>query len=75
MNRELGVSRSTITPTEAKELVPQAEVDDIAIGIWEPEWGYADPVATTYARADQAIAYGVEVPTKTAVTSLGPVLT
>ena len=55
--------------------MPQAEVDDIAIGIWEPEWGYADPVATTYARADQAIAYGVEVPTKTAVTSLGPVLT
>ena len=70
MNRELGVSISTITPAEAKELVPQAEVDDVAIGIWEPESGYADPVATTYAMADQAIAHGVEVLTKTAVTSL-----
>ncbi len=70
MNRELGVNISTVTPAQAKALVPQARVDDIVIGVHEPESGYADPVATTYAMADRAVAHGAEVLTETAVTSL-----
>ncbi len=54
MNRELGVNISTVTPPEIHELVPEATLDDIDIGIWEPGAGYADPVATTYAFANQA---------------------
>ena len=68
MNRELGVNISTITPPEIHELVPEATLDDIDIGIWEPGAGYADPVATTYAFANQARQYGVEILTINPVT-------
>jgi sarcosine oxidase subunit beta len=68
MNRELGVNISTISPSEVRSLLPQASVDDIAIGIWEPESGYADPVATTYAFAEQARLNGAQILTNTPVT-------
>ena len=58
MNRELGVNIRTITPDEIGELIPQASLDDISIGVYEPDSGYADPVATTYAFAAQAEALG-----------------
>lgn len=70
MNRELGVNIRTISRAEARELVPQAVVEDVAIGIWEPDSGYADPVATTYAYADQARRHSAEALTGTPVVGL-----
>lgn len=70
MNRELGVSLSAITPNEVQDLLPEAVMDDVVVGIWEPESGYADPVSTTYAFAEQAQRHGAEVLTNTPVTGL-----
>lgn len=70
MNRELGVQIHTLAPSEAAEIVPQANLDDIALGVYEPNSGYADPMATTYAYADQARNHGAEILTGTAVTEI-----
>ena len=68
MNRELGVDVSLISPAEVGEILPQAHLDDVAVGIWEPGSGYADPVATTYAFAAEARRHGAEILTNTAAT-------
>ena len=65
MNRELGVNIETLTPAELSRIVPQANMDGIAIGTYEPDAGYADPVATTYAYADRARDLGAEILTQT----------
>ena len=70
MNRELGVNIHTLTPSELSELLPEASMEDVAIGVYEPESGYADPVATTYAYADQARQHGADIFTETPVLSL-----
>ena len=70
MNRELGVEIHTLTPSEIAEIVPQANLDGIALGVYEPNSGYADPMATTYAYADQARDHGAEILTQTAVTEI-----
>ena len=70
MNRELGVRIHTLTPSEIADLVPQANLDGIALGVYEPNSGYADPMATTYAYADRARDHGAEILTQTAVTEI-----
>ncbi len=70
MNRELGVDIQTLKPSEVARIVPQADLDDIALGVYEPNSGYADPMATTYAYADQARNNGAEILTGCAVTEI-----
>ena len=70
MNRELGVNIQALTPGELSALVPAMNVEDVAIGLYEPESGYADPVATTYAYADAARRHGAEILTETPVVSI-----
>ena len=70
MNRELGVDIHTLTPSELAEIVPQANFDGIALGVYEPTSGYADPMATTYAYAERARDYGAEIVTGCAVTGI-----
>ena len=66
MNVELGVDIDLLTPTELAEIAPQANLDGVVIGTYEPNAGYADPVATTYAYADEAKRHGAEMLTQTA---------
>ena len=70
MNRELGVNIQTLTPSELSELVPQANLEGLVLGVYEPTSGYADPVATTYAYANRAKEHGAEIVTECAVTEL-----
>lgn len=70
MNRELGVNIQALTPSELSALVPAMNVEDVDIGLYEPESGYADPVATTYAYADAARRHGAEILTETPVISI-----
>ncbi len=70
MNRDLGVNIETLTPQDATRVVPQLDVEGIAVCAYEPEAGYADPVATTYAYAERARSLGAEVLTQTPVTGL-----
>ena len=70
MNRDLGVNIHTITPAEVSEIVPQVCTDGVAVGIYEPNSGHADPMATTYAYAEQARNRGAEIVTGCAVTGV-----
>ena len=70
MNRELGVNIHTLSPSELGEIVPEANLDGIALGVYEPTSGYADPLATTYAYAERARDYGAEIVTGCAVTGI-----
>ena len=70
MNRELGVEINTLTPSEIPKIVPQVSLDGVALGVYEPNSGHADPMATTYAYADQAGNHGAEILTGCAVTGV-----
>ena len=70
MNRALGVDIRILTPSEASDIVPQVSTDGVALGVFEPTAGYADPMATTYAFADQARNRGSEILTGCAVTGI-----
>ena len=66
MNRELGVNIHTVTPSEVTDIVPQVQTDGIVIGVYEPNSGHADPMATTYAFAKQAQEHGAVILTECA---------
>ena len=70
MNRDLGVNIETLRPAEVARMVPQASMEEITIGTYEPDAGHADPVATTYAYAERARDYGAEIHTQTPVSGL-----
>ena len=70
MNRELGVDIDAISPADASRIVPHISTDGIALGVYEPSAGHADPVATTYAFAEQATRHGAEIVTGCAVTGI-----
>ena len=70
MNRELGVNIHTLTPSEVLELAPQLMIDGIVMGVYEPDAGHADPMATTYAYAAQAEEQGASIRTECAVESI-----
>ena len=70
MNLEFGVNIQTLALSEVAEIVPQANLEGIALGVYEPTSGYADPVATTYAYANRARDYGAEIVTGCAVSGI-----
>ena len=73
MNRALGVEIYGLSPSEVSETVPQVCTDGIAFGVYEPNSGYADPMATTYAYAQQARNRGADILTGCAVTGINTV--
>jgi glycine/D-amino acid oxidase-like deaminating enzyme len=54
MLRTLGVDTDLIEPAELRELEPAINVHDVALAAYEPQSGYADPVATTRSMAEAA---------------------
>lgn len=70
MNRNLGVNIDILSPPEAVDMIPNLDPTGIDICAYEPEAGYADPVATTYAYANRARAHGAQIITETTVTGL-----
>ena len=59
--RELGANVVTRTPDEVHALVPAMAVDDVALGAYEAESGYADAAMTTNAFATRASELGATV--------------
>ncbi len=70
MNRELGVDIETLAPSDIAHLVPPLSTEGVAIGVYEPNSGYADPLATAYAFAEQAANQGAEIVTSCEVTGI-----
>jgi sarcosine oxidase subunit beta len=69
MQQRLGVNTRIITAEQARELDPALDVGD-ALLAYEPDSGYADASATTYAFAEAARALGVEFRLETEVTAI-----
>ena len=70
MNRELGVNIETVAPSRLARIVPNINPAGVAVAAYEPESGYADPVATTYSYAKRARDHGAEIFTQTPVTGM-----
>ncbi len=49
--KRLGIDTELVDPQTLKEIDPAVNVDDVALAAYEPQSGYADPVATTRAFA------------------------
>jgi len=59
--REIGARVQLISPEEVKKLVPQANVDDVALATYEAESGYADPSSTANALVNRARELGATI--------------
>ena len=70
MNRDLGVNIETMSPTRASRLATGMDISGIAVCAYEPEAGYADPIATNYAYAARARESGAVILTGTPVVKL-----
>ena len=70
MHHDLGIDTRIIDRADLHALEPRMVVDDLAGAGYEPEAGYADPVATTVAYAQRARQLGVTLRQQTRVTSL-----
>jgi sarcosine oxidase subunit beta len=60
----------TRTVAEMADMVPGFRLDGIALGVWEPRSGYADPVGTTVRFAEAARRLGAAIRVNTSVTRL-----
>lgn len=67
MLRRLGVSTSVVGPEDLAQLAPEWRFDDGPAAAYEPESGFADPVATTHGFAEAAARLGARILTGTEV--------
>jgi glycine/D-amino acid oxidase-like deaminating enzyme len=70
LQRAVGISTTMVTPQEMREIEPRLNVEDFAIGCYEPDSGYADPNATVQGLAKAAKALGATILEQTPVTGL-----
>jgi glycine/D-amino acid oxidase-like deaminating enzyme len=66
----IGVNTHLVSPSDLRDLQPGANVDDVSLAAFEPESGYADPVAATQSLADRARALGAVFKTGTFLRSI-----
>jgi sarcosine oxidase subunit beta len=67
MLQHIGVNTDVVTAAELREREPNAFVDDVALAAFEPQSGYADPVATTESLAAAAKRHGADFSTNTLI--------
>jgi sarcosine oxidase subunit beta len=65
-----GLDVRLITPQEAKEIVPQLQVDDLIAAVYSPQDGYADPHTVVQGYAARARERGVKILEQTEVTGI-----
>ncbi len=65
-----GARMETLTPRAFADAAPGFTTDDVALAIWEPEYGYADAFGATNAIAKAARASGARIVQNTLVTRL-----
>jgi sarcosine oxidase subunit beta len=70
MLQRIGVNTEVLTAAELRRREPNAFVDDVALAAFEPQSGYADPVATTESLAAAAKRHGADFSTNTPVAKI-----
>jgi glycine/D-amino acid oxidase-like deaminating enzyme len=68
--RELGARVDVVAPDDIQRLVPEISVHDVALGVHEPESGYADPSSTTQALVTRARELGATIVQYVPVTAI-----
>jgi glycine/D-amino acid oxidase-like deaminating enzyme len=70
MHQRIGVNTRVVGPQEVKEIEPACTLERVAVGAYEPESGYADPLLTTFAFAKRAQELGTDLREGIAVTGV-----
>src|SRR6266446_4652476 len=68
--QSLGINTQVVAPDRVKDLLPGCRIDDLGAAAWEPDSGFADPNATTFAFAEAARRLGARIETGCKVTKL-----
>lgn len=68
----LGIAAESLTAQDLRTALPGFELGDIAIGVWEPQSGYADPAGTTQGLIAAAVRGGVTLLQHTPVRRIVP---
>jgi sarcosine oxidase, subunit beta len=67
MMKGLGIDTSVIDAKALREIDPSVNIDDVAMAAYEPQSGYADPIATTHSFADAAAHLGATIMPRTPI--------
>lgn len=70
MHQRIGIREKLLSIAELKSLEPELQLEDIALGAYESDGGYADPAAAASSFGAAAEREGVEVLRKTEVVGL-----
>ncbi|MFM9108983.1 MAG: NAD(P)/FAD-dependent oxidoreductase [Chloroflexota bacterium] len=70
MLKEVGVNTDLVTASEVAAIDPGCFTGDFDVAAWEPESGYADPVATTHSFAKAAASLGARIHEGVAATGI-----
>jgi glycine/D-amino acid oxidase-like deaminating enzyme len=70
MLQRVGVDTSILEREQLREIEPEANLEDVALAAYEPQSGYADPLATTLAFAEAARSRGAEFVTNTPIAAI-----
>jgi sarcosine oxidase subunit beta len=70
MLKGIGVDTEIVSPEELRRIDPNVSLDGVALAAYEPQSGYADPVATTNAFAQAARSAGAQFHLNTPVQSV-----
>ena len=68
--QRIGITTQAVTPDRLRDLLPGCRADDVGGAAWEPESGFADPNATTFAFAEAAQRLGATIETGSEVTRI-----
>jgi sarcosine oxidase subunit beta len=66
----IGIKTALISTDDLSRMMPRISVDDIGAAAWEPDSGFADPNATTFAFAAAARQLGVAIRTECEATAI-----
>jgi sarcosine oxidase subunit beta len=66
----LGIKTAIVSAADLERMMPGIRVDDIGAAAWEPDSGFADPNATTFAFAAAARQRGVAIRTECEATAI-----
>ena len=61
MQQKVGVNTRVVSPQDVREIEPACALEGIAVGAYEPDSGYADPLLTTFAFAQRAKELGADL--------------
>lgn len=70
MQQRVGVNTRVVTPQEVTEIEPACTLERLAVGAYEPDSGYADPLLTTFAFARRARELSADLREGVAVTGV-----